>query len=547
MQKSLADIITTCGSTLHETLTSVLAYAKINQFKRLQQESRQDRLPSSQWALSDKSSFEPSNPDQGLQSLYIDTNVALLCEELVGVSESGRSFQSSANEDVIVVCNINYEKNWCYFTEPGALRRITVNIIGNALKYTKSGSIIVSLTATEPIQDHYTISRDANNLRTLNLTVEDTGKGMSKDFLQNCLFVPFTQEDSTSSHGVGLGMSIVKNLVSLLGGKIHVQSKVGSGTKITVALPMRMCDSREDLASSTPGFEQSIKTLRSRNLSVIVFGFRDFVRRSLETYLREWYNCRLLDATDDANPDIILVDEGNEKTLEEVKRTAQKYGKKGVLLSAVLVISKMAKRMDTVEGYRKWERIPRPIGPSNVGKGLLGCLSKLDELREHGVHAERDTADNEYKLNKQTEELSSDDKGAPTELPMWAFERLRLSNNHDTAPLKQELSTSTDAENQELPPRTSDVESNKPSTRRDSKLQILLVDDNALNLKLLSGFFNRKGYHGIQQAKHGAEAVDAVQKCTGGFDIVFMGVCHSPWYKTSWPKLTRKQICRCQS
>jgi CheY-like chemotaxis protein len=523
LQKSLADIITTCGSTLHETLTSVLAYAKINQFKRRQQESRNGRHPGSQWALSDKTALGSSGPDQGLQSLYIRTNVAMLCEELVGVSESGRSFQSSANEDVIVVCNISYEENWCYYTEPGALRRIAVNIVGNALKYTKSGSITISLTATEPLEEFHKVNEDGEDVRMLNLTVEDTGKGMSKSFLKDHLFVPFTQEDSTSSHGVGLGMSIVKNLVSLLGGKIQVQSKVGAGTKITIALPMRMCGPKEDRASLAPEMQPKIDALRSRKLSVVVFGFPDFVRRSLETYLREWFNCSLLEATDEAEPDIVLVDEGNEKTLEELKRTAKLYGKNGVLLSAVLVISKMAKRMDTVEGYKMWERIPRPMGPSNVGKGLYGCLSKLDELRKRGNDASTNNENNESSLNKQTEELSSESNAASSELPMWAFERLQLSNNRDTAPLGQELSTSTHPDDKEPPPRPSDPESCKPDSKQDSKLQILVVDDNALNLKLLSGFFQRKGYHGVQQAKHGAEAVDAVQNCTEGFDIVFMG------------------------
>jgi CheY-like chemotaxis protein len=546
LQKSLAEIITSCGSTLHETLTSVLSYAKINQFKRRQQEYRQSHPTDSEWALADKTRLVSSRPDPDFQGLYMRTNVAMLCEELVGVAESGRSFQSSANEEVIIVCNVSYEENWSYLTEAGALRRIVINLIGNALKYTKTGSVIVSLAASKLAEGSPEITGCDPNDRTLTFSIKDTGKGMSKSFLQDHLFVPFTQEDSTSSHGVGLGMSIVKNLVSLLGGEIQVQSKVGSGTKVDVALPMRIYDSKEDTPAESR-FEQNTKTLRARNLSVIVFGFPDFARSSLETYLHEWYNCTLLEVTDNALPDIVIVDEGDEEVLERVKRTAHIYGRRAVLLSTVLVISKMVRRMDTIEGYKKWERIPRPIGPSNVAKGLLGCLPKLDELTEQGDDMESDVRDSESRMDERTEELSSNNPvGISAELPMWAFERLELANNYYSASWKEELSTPSTTANRDPPPKTTEASAGNEGSKRDSNLRILLVDDNILNLKLLRAFFRKNGYHNVQQAKHGEEAVEAFRQCTEGFDIIFMGMslcCHV----FTCPGLTSKQTCLCPS
>ncbi|KAJ4399991.1 hypothetical protein N0V91_009064 [Didymella pomorum] len=139
-----------------------------------------------------------------------------------------------------------------------------------------------------------------------------------------------------------------------------------------------------------------------------MFGFPEFVRKSLRTYLCEWYDCILLENTGDVKPDIVLVDEGNEEALDEVKKTAKAYGLQAVLLSAVLVISKMGKRMDTIRGYKKWERIPRPIGPSNVGKGLMGCLPKLDELKKYGPEAAADIQDTRSRFDLRTGELSSD-------------------------------------------------------------------------------------------------------------------------------------------
>ncbi|KAK7178257.1 sensor histidine kinase response regulator (hsp90-like protein) [Paraphaeosphaeria sporulosa] len=323
MQNSLAEMIITCGSTLHETLTSVLNYAKINQFERRQHEYRHRRPPDSAWALSNKQGLA-SGPDRKYEGLYVCTNVAMICEEVLGVLEAGKSFQNSSKNDVIVVCNIEYEENWNYYTEPGALRQIMVNLIGNALKYTKSGSVVVTLSATRLIEDTQRISNDLTSGRTLTFKIRDTGSGMSEDFMENQLFLPFTQEDSTSSHGVGLGMSIVKSLISLLSGEIQVQSKENEGTEITVQIPMSMCSPDDDeKGQAALEFESNIQTIRDRKLSAVIYGFPQYVRDSLRNYLCDWYNCTMLEPTREARPDIIIVDEGNEKVLEAVKETAQ--------------------------------------------------------------------------------------------------------------------------------------------------------------------------------------------------------------------------------
>jgi hypothetical protein len=537
MQRSLASMITTCGSTLHETLTSVLSYAKINQFERRQHEYRHRRPPDAVWALSDKHGLA-SGPDRDYEGLYICTNLAMLCEEILGVLEAGKSFQNSHGSEVIVVCNIKHKENWSYYTEPGALRRIAVNLIGNALKYTKSGSVIVTLSAGKMIQDPRRVSNDLDTGRTVTFHIQDTGRGMSRDFMDNQLFLPFTQEDSTSTHGVGLGMSIVKSLISLLGGEIEVQSEENKGTEMSVRVPMRMCKPDDDeKGHAAVQFEQDIQTIRDRKLSTVIYGFPEYVRESLTNYLRDWYHCELLEPTKDAKPDIILVDEGNEDVLEAVKETAHGYGKQGVLLSIVMVPSRLGKRMDTIDGYIKWERVPRPLGPNNVAKGILSCLEKLDELRKYGENATLD--------RQETQEEPQPKKKGPANLQelkeslsedqyMPSLEKLQISERSQTPvesskPSKRpsELSESSVNKTQpsasrELPDKSTD---HKVEPKLESKpaLRILIVDDNALNLRLLGAFFKKSGYRSTQQAKHGKEAVEAVQHCVEGFDIIFMG------------------------
>jgi signal transduction histidine kinase len=79
----------------------------------------------------------------------------------------------------------------------------------------------------------------------VNLTITDTGKGMSKDFVEQHLFVPFIQED-VMLEGVGLGMLIVKGLVSLLSGEIFVKSNAGKGIEIRVSMLLRRNTEDED-------------------------------------------------------------------------------------------------------------------------------------------------------------------------------------------------------------------------------------------------------------------------------------------------------------
>ena len=107
------------------------------------------------------------------------------------------------------------------------LEQISINLIGNALKFTPpGGKVLVSFTQTRAIQ----------GMADYTLTVRDTGIGMDKEFLPR-MFDVFERERSSTEAGIqgtGLGLSIVKNLVSMMGGSICVDSAPGEGTVFTV-------------------------------------------------------------------------------------------------------------------------------------------------------------------------------------------------------------------------------------------------------------------------------------------------------------------------
>ena len=111
------------------------------------------------------------------------------------------------------------------------LRQIMVNLFSNAIKYNKPGGSI----------DTYARELSCNGTTVwYEFRITDTGIGMSRDFLENQLFKPFTQESAdarTQYRGTGLGMSIVKELVSQMGGSISAESQLGEGTAFTFQLP----------------------------------------------------------------------------------------------------------------------------------------------------------------------------------------------------------------------------------------------------------------------------------------------------------------------
>lgn len=120
-----------------------------------------------------------------------------------------------------------------------------MNLFSNAMKYTTSGFVKVSLQVEEN-----GFSRDRKARPTLILKVKDSGKGISKEFLRHRLYKPFTQEDSLAA-GAGLGLSIVRHIIQDLGGQIGFSSEQGSGTEAIVHIPLKATNAAAKLASPT--------------------------------------------------------------------------------------------------------------------------------------------------------------------------------------------------------------------------------------------------------------------------------------------------------
>lgn len=131
----------------------------------------------------------------------------------------------SSLEDISVICDEN------------KIVQILINLIINSSKFTEeNGEIHLSIQLKKV---------KSNNIGQFVFSVEDNGIGMTKEFMHK-MFLPFTQADEFNSKhngGAGLGLSITKSIVDLMGGEIEVESELAHGTRFDITLPLKIVDS----------------------------------------------------------------------------------------------------------------------------------------------------------------------------------------------------------------------------------------------------------------------------------------------------------------
>lgn len=131
--------------------------------------------------------------------------------------------------------NISSDVPDCLHGDVGKVKEIITNLLTNAVKYTERGVVEFSVVCI-----------NSKNRSKLVISVEDTGRGIKPDKIDK-LFTKFQrlEEDrNTTLEGTGLGLAITKSLVNMMGGKIVVQSKYGSGSKFTVCLSQKIVKSK---------------------------------------------------------------------------------------------------------------------------------------------------------------------------------------------------------------------------------------------------------------------------------------------------------------
>ncbi|KAH8899884.1 hypothetical protein GQ53DRAFT_869088 [Thozetella sp. PMI_491] len=550
-QANIMHTMETCSRTLLDTVEHLLAFSKVNSYVgRMKLRKNTVRAPGIRQGLN---GAEKTN----LKGLYAHTRLDILAAEVMESVFAGFNFQhaslsqltkqqsatkladADANRrldsmrameelgpgniengqlrldmrNVSIFLDVDPACSWVFNTQPGALRRIIMNLFGNSLKYTRHGSIVVSLK-----QDK---ARRRDRLRTIRIAVSDTGKGIGEDYLQHDLFKPFSQEDPLAV-GTGLGLSLVNQIAAQLKGKITVDSRVGVGTTVTVTLPL--LPGNPEIAALGPSgddedFVQAVSELAGQRVRLV--GFRQsadyetndngYSRLSkfddyalTESICRDWLK---LDVVNDSElpqtaPTLIIY---MEASLEKPVRD----------LAVHQVVPSIVICANALESF---QRSSAPGAPD--GQGLIEKLAKAMALALKQSQVRQRQAQKAPKppLGVLTSSLVS-------RVTTVAASILLTSKVEESQPATAlTVSAASISLETKDPPPVSVPPTAAPSISTKPKSPVfLLVDDNPINLKILSSYMKKIG-HSYATATNGLEAVEAFCEDPAHYKCIFMDI-----------------------
>jgi signal transduction histidine kinase/DNA-binding response OmpR family regulator len=244
-------------------------------------------------------------------------------------------------------------------TDPLRLRQILINLVGNAIKFTEKGQILVSLRTYPGLEGRLGVV----------FSVKDTGIGIAPDQLQ-AIFESFTQVDGAASRavgGTGLGLSITQSLVSALGGSVTVKSLVGEGSEFSVDL---------SLVGSTSGNSAAILMGRQILLADSCDRSRGILEgrmSRLGAAVRTAHSCISAEfAARSSKFDLIVVDEAldGENVLEMIRTVRGRASEPPVLLLT------SAQHFETYESLRSLPNCRSTVKPISRGE-LQDALQNL--------------------------------------------------------------------------------------------------------------------------------------------------------------------------
>jgi two-component system, sensor histidine kinase and response regulator len=173
-----------------------------------------------------------------------------------------------------LLCEINPTIPDTLLGDPGRLRQIVTNLLGNAIKFTAEGEVSL----------HVSPQAAAAGGQELHFTVSDTGIGIAPEKLET-IFESFSQADTSTTRvfgGSGLGLTISKRLIELIGGKIWIESELGKGSHFHFTIPLREAEMLERAPELDTAYEILVGT------KVLVIDDNKTNRRILEGLLKAW-------------------------------------------------------------------------------------------------------------------------------------------------------------------------------------------------------------------------------------------------------------------
>jgi two-component system, sensor histidine kinase and response regulator len=351
-----------------------------------------------------------------------------------------------------LLCDVSPQIPEMVMGDSGRLRQILLNLIGNALKFTSTGEIALKVQL-DLIED---------TTSTLHFIVSDTGIGIAADKLQS-IFNSFSQADTSTTRefgGTGLGLTISRRLVEMMGGKIWVESETGVGSQFHFCVQFGAAKIQSSRTSSSPA------AAHLRGAKVLIVDDNRTNRRILEGLLKHWeMNATAVSSGDEALTEITA---------------AHSSG-----LPYNLILTDM--HMPKMDGFDLVETIKGQPHPSTAtimmltSGGQRGDAARCSEL---GIAA--------YLLKPVRQ----------SELREAIARVLNVQESFAVEPMVT---------------RESLVEARDPA----GTFQILLAEDNPVNQKLATRLLTKRG-HRVTVAGNGKEALAALAE--GAYDLVLMDI-----------------------
>jgi hypothetical protein len=317
---------------------------------------------------------------------------------------------------------------------------------------------------------------------------------------------------------------MVKKIVHALRGEIGIQSQQNEGTQVTVRIPL-MSAGRQNPPSLTTSpdlkvTDNPILILRAECVkkSVMIYGLQSpangMLRESIELYITKWYEFRIVE--DLSLADFIIVDESAFETFLSVKATP---------LTPRVVVLRYASVKYTSESMDTHD-VLKPIGPYRLAKGLhRSWIGKPTSSLARSLSLSQQAAD--PGSNPVVEEVHRMLPGL-SNVGQMALDR---------GPSASPYIVSAGLHSKPLTLRYQEIVTKDSSQNlapvRSSQPQILCVDDNQINLKLLQAYLKKLGFTNIHCAENGLEAFNLVETSPFVFNLIFMGQPSCPHFSIS--------------
>ncbi|KAE8137734.1 hypothetical protein BDV38DRAFT_83343 [Aspergillus pseudotamarii] len=505
-QRDMLTMVETCGLTLLDTMNYLLDFTKVNNLTHIHKAGE-----------ASGSAYDNLTTDFDLGTLIEDVSETLYAghRSLINAAKiAGRYLPSGAGvgnrsigteikqldnpDDLSVVVRIEEQKSWSIHSVSGGWRRIVMNILGNSFKFTRSGLIEVSLSKE--------VEGVGNQKTTLaHLSVKDTGCGIESEFLEHQLYKPFAQED-VLTEGCGLGLPIVQQIVTNLGGYVEVHSQVGVGTQVDVHVPIEYAVQIPPPSAPLKQTERPGSRIMTRVCLVGLNPYAELkgarkgvitteakrklsIRGALSNVLlsQPGWMVSFADSLDKGSGDIGVVEESSLKKIAEAGPIDTQFttiivlGEHGVSLPGNFAI----KNADIIY-------VSQPLGPR-----------KLNDALQRFIDAHRE----ESPLSE-----------SPVAGPFSGFPGRGRSLSAAFAAAKGSESPPMVRENvAELSPFPT------PQALNQKNIHVLIVDDNDVNIKILATFMRKIGCS-YETATNGLAALEKYKACAGQFDYVLMDI-----------------------